>query len=132
MWAISMDRSWPFVFTTNGPKTRYAMTYGRKSGYRLVFSLIVLIPTAGLHAQPDPTVLLRQADQYFEVENFEASVTECLRFIHLADDHPFVYYAYYRAGFAEARLGNWAGSIRWLRAAARTSGRRQRGGIAIS
>ena len=93
------------------------MTYGRKLTYRLVFSLIALMPAAGLHAQPDPTVLLRQADRYFEVENFEASVTECLRFIHLADDHPFLYYAYFRAGFAEARLGNWAASIHWLRAA---------------
>ncbi len=71
-----------------------------------------------LKAQPDPTVLLRMADQYFEFENYDACVTECLRFMHFAEDHPFVYYAYYRAGMAESHLGNWAGSIRWLRAAA--------------
>ncbi|MFQ5571196.1 MAG: hypothetical protein ACE5G0_16080 [Rhodothermales bacterium] len=78
----------------------------------------MLIPAEGLNAQPDPTVLLRMADQYCKFENYDACVTECLRFMHFAEDHPFVYYAYYRAGMAESHSGNLAESIQWFRAAA--------------
>jgi len=94
------------------------MTSRRRSVYRLIFSLGALLVTGTLQAQPDPTALLRLADAYYEHENYAASVTECLRFLHVAPEHSQIYYAYYRAGMAEAKLGNTTQSLRRLRAAA--------------
>lgn len=88
------------------------MKYTHRFLSGLIFSAAILLPSA-LRSADDPLPLLRIADRYFERQNYPASITEYWRFIYFSDAHPYLFYAYYKAGVAEARQNHQreAGSL---------------------
>lgn len=83
----------------------------------LIFSALILLPISALSFTEPALSLLQLADHYFEQQNYPASVTEYWRFLYFSHQHPYQFYAYYKAGMAEARQNNpGEASALWRRA----------------
>jgi tetratricopeptide (TPR) repeat protein len=94
------------------------MMCGYRSIIGLVFSCIVSLSASAL-AQPDgPDELLRLADAYYDCGNYDASITEYLRFICFAPEDSRLFHAYYKAGLAHEALGNGNYAVPYLEKAA--------------
>jgi tetratricopeptide (TPR) repeat protein len=100
------------------------VTLRHKSPLLLAFSFAVILvvgPAIPVEAQRAPDGLLDRADRFFQAENYDASATEYQRFLFFAREHPAAYYAYYRLGLAEYRLGRFEEAIRAFRQSAQSS-----------
>ena len=85
------------------------------------FAIVLAVGSAApAEAQRTPTGLLDQADRFFQAENYVASATEYQRFLFFAREHPAAYYAYYRLGLAEYRLGRFDEAKRAFRQSAQS------------
>jgi tetratricopeptide (TPR) repeat protein len=94
------------------------MMCGYRSIIGLAFSCIVSLSAPAL-AHPDgPDELLRLADAYYADGNYDASITEYLRFICFAPADSRLSHAYYRAGLAYDAMGNGDFAIPYLERAA--------------
>jgi tetratricopeptide (TPR) repeat protein len=94
------------------------MTCGYRSIIGLVFSCVVSLSASAL-AQPDgPDDLMRLAEAYYDCGNYDASITEYLRFICFAPEDPRLFHAYYKAGLAHEALGSGKYAILYLEKAA--------------
>lgn len=71
-----------------------------------IFSLGILLLLSSAALATDTLPLLRMADEYYEHKNYDASVSEYWRFIYFSGQHPYLFYAYYKAGLAEVQLNN--------------------------
>ena len=74
-----------------------------------------------VEAQRTPSDLLDQADRFFQAENYDASATEYQRFLFFTRAHPAAYYAYYRLGLAEYRLGRFEEAVHAFQQSAQSS-----------
>jgi tetratricopeptide (TPR) repeat protein len=100
------------------------VTLRHKSPLLLAFSFAVVLavgPVAPVEAQRTPDGILDRADRFFQAENYGASATEYQRFLFFAREHSAAYYAYYRLGLAEYRLGRFEEAIRAFRQSAQSS-----------
>ena len=51
--------------------------------------------------------LLQLGDYLYINQNYEASVTEYWRFLCFHPNHPYTFYAYYKAGMAYTQIEDW-------------------------
>ena len=96
--------------------------------YGLIFNL-TLLPSVSVLSHNNPHDLLSIADKYYNAQNYYASITEYWRFLFFYPKHPYIFYAYYKAGMAHAKLNEWEEATKLLsRAVKHTSdtGLRQR------
>jgi len=63
--------------------------------------------------------LLQLADRYYQAQNYETSLTEYWRFLCFHADHPYAFYAWYKAGMANKHLENWEAARQLFRQALR-------------
>jgi len=60
---------------------------------------------------------LRFADRLYLAGSYDASLTEYWRFLFFHPEHPHAFYAYYKAGLAQAELQKWEAAVSSLRRA---------------
>ncbi len=93
-----------------------------KCRYRLIIGLAfscVLAPAAAPLAQPaGPDALLGLADAFYECGNYEASITEYLRFVCFEPDDPRLFRAYYQTALAYRAMGNESYAVPYFERAA--------------
>lgn len=62
-----------------------------------------------------PIVLLQFADQLYQDENFDVSITEYQRFLFFHAEHVYTFYAYYKIGMAYKQMHKWKSATSFLR-----------------
>lgn len=87
----------------------------------LIFSPAAQFQTLAAPFPNDPAGLLQSADQLYRAQNFEMSITEYWRFLFFHSDHPYSFYAYYKAGMAHTQLCQWDFAISLFRRALQQS-----------
>ena len=84
-----------------------------------VFSLFFFVPLRSETPAESSLVLLELADHLQTVEQYDASITEYWRFLFFHSDHPFAFYAYYKAAKSYSALNDQSTAISLLRRALR-------------
>lgn len=82
--------------------------------FGLIFSFAPL-PCFSVQSQNNFHDLLSVADRYYNSEDYDASITEYWRLLFFYPQHPYIFYAYYKAGMAHARLNEWDEATKLLR-----------------
>lgn len=80
-----------------------------------IFSLVV---SHGAIAKPlpnKPNGLIQLADQFYQAQNYEGCITEYWRFLYFHADHPYAFYACYKAGMAYKLLQDWDSAVQLFR-----------------
>jgi len=80
------------------------MKYNFRLIFGLIFSTIILYIANNTFASNDLITLLEIGDEFYELKNYDAAITEYQRFICFSEEHPYKFYAYYKLGLAHSNL----------------------------
>lgn len=97
------------------------MRFRYKSITGLLFSAVLCASTAAPGATAARDELLRQAEAYYELGNYDGSITEYQRFAFFSPDDRRLSYAYRRIGMAYGRLDDWESASSFFRNAVTTA-----------
>lgn len=98
------------------------MTSNITSIFQLNFSaycfILCCLSWADIQAQTTPEIqLLHFAEQLFDNNNYNESITEYQRFLFFHSEHPLAYYAFYKTGVAYTLAEKWKFSVYYFRRA---------------